>query len=338
MANFFKKLKRNVILGWDSLFHGMAGGNDILTTANNSSEGTEAVKTLRAGGVLQDIMENKQTQQVKEFVDTHYRVINESEKWASELTLVFDNNGEINGFNGGVRKKTKADFMKHSPVFERGDYVLRTIQINNHFPKRNFFTLDTVEEAREAMTQNSVEHTIMISRDYIPSFKLEQYAKRAVVRNYPDNKRALVDIYVQDEATPYDWKSTVFVGRIHEIEKDKNANANITDIKGIEWISEKAWNADDLCRFKYDDVKFVDINRYDGNFVLTFDCNIVEDGKYIPEKFKTKEMDEKYATMAPKQNATDIFAINRQIVKKNEEKEVPIDLGSLEKTTLKISD
>lgn len=341
MASFFKNLKRDAILGWDALFHGMAGGNDTLIAANNSSEGTEAVKTLRAGGVLQDIMENKQTQQVKEFVDTHYRVVKESNKWnASNITPIFNADGEVDGFGNldTVRKKTKADFMKHSPVFEQGDYVLRTIQVNKNFPKRNFFTLETEEEIREATTQNSIEYTIMISRDYLPSFKLEQYATRAVVRNYPDNKRALVDIYVQGEATPFDWKSTVFVGRIHEIEENKYANTDITDIKGIEWVSEKAWNTDDLCRFKYDDVKFVGVNRFDGSFILTFDCNIVEDGKYLPEKFKTKEMDEKYATKAPKKDVTDIFAINRQMNKDAKKSETPIDLMSLEKTTLKITD
>jgi hypothetical protein len=91
-----------------------------------------------------------------------------------------------------------------------------------------------------------------------------------------------------------------------------------------------------VCLFKYDDIKFIGADIFDGNFVLSFDCNVVENGKYLAEKFKTKELDEKYSEEKEKQDVIDIFSyIRREERRKDKNKEVDVD--NLNNTTLKLS-
>jgi hypothetical protein len=118
--------------------------------------------------------------------------------------------------------------------------------------------------------------------------------------------------------------------------EEKNLRSDLTDFISIEWYSDKAWNSDDVCLFKYDDIKFIGADIFDGSFVLSFDCNIVNDGTDLTEKFKTKELDEKYSEESQKQEIVDVFAyVRREERKKEKNKE--IDTDNLSNTTLKLS-
>ena len=112
--------------------------------------------------------------------------------------------------------------------------------------------------------------------------------------------------------------------------------SDLTDFLTIEWYSDKAWNSDDVCHFKYDDIKFIGIDIFDGSFVLSFDCNIIENGTDLSEKFKTKELDEKYKTEAQKTEVVDFFAYSRKM-DRDKMKNNEIDMENLETTKLKIS-
>ena len=55
------------------------------------------------------------------------------------------------------------------------------------------------------------------------------------------------------------------------------------------------------------------------------------------EKFKTKELDDKYAKEAPKQESIDIFTLMRHEKKKEGKSQKDVDVNNLNNTTLKIS-
>ena len=178
--------------------------------------------------------------------------------------------------------------------------------------------------------------TISIERDGItPRFFLEKYAKKVVVRN--NDNRAYVDLYFSIYASQFGKVDAILVSNLHRIFEEKNLRSDLTDFISIEWYSDKAWNSDDVCHFKYDDIKFINIDIFDGNFVLTFDCNVVKDGIDLAEKFKTEELDEKYANEEAKHEAVDIFTLQRKMKRDEEKQKNDIDLGNLGSTTLKLS-
>ena len=279
------------------------------------------------------MLQQKETQEVVEMRDKYYRVYKESDKWdTSNITIIGeDENGVIFGNTDKIKKKRKSDFIKHPPVYNPENLLLRTIQDVKHIQKHNNFYID--KKVLENLAD--FDTNLTIKRDGItPRFFIEKYAKRIVVRE--NINRAIVDFYLPLHASQFGKVDAILISNLHNMKNEKIMKSDITDIVEIEWFSDKAWDSDDVCLFKYNDIKFIGIDIFDGSFVLSFDCNIVEDGKDLTEKFKTKELDEKYKSESQKHDVVDIFTYSRKM-ERDEKKKNDIDINNLSNTTFKIS-
>lgn len=333
-----KKLKYGIVLIWHSLFRGMADADAIIMSpSKNNENGTNITQHKNIGGVFSDMLEQKETKQVVETRDKYYRVLKESNKWdASNITIIGeDENGVIFSNTDGLKKKTKLDFMKHPPVYNPENLDIRTIQDNKQIQKKNFILHRNENVDNELLSCiNDFETTLTIQRDGItPRFFIEKYVKRIVVRNL--GQRALIDLYFPSEASQFGKIDAILISNLHRIKNESITKTDLFDFLSIEWYSDKAWNSDDVCHFKYDNVKLVGINIFDGSFVVTLNCNIIENGTDLSEKYKTEELDKKYQDEASKKDAVDFFAFMRKEERKKENKEV--DINNLHNTTLKIS-
>lgn len=337
---FIQKIRSWSRLFFHSIFHGMSGADKIIKGPAGSSDGVEIIQQQTGGGsVFADMLEEKKTQQVRETVDATYRIYKESDNWdTSSITITSeDENGVTFGGTNGLRKKVKSDFLNHAPVFNPDNLRIRTIQDNKQVQRKNNLIggLNAVFEPEMLATGvTDYDVTITIERDGItPRFFLEKFAKKVVVRE--KNKRAYVDLYLPQDASQFGKIDAILISNLYKIYEENNLRSDLTDFISIEWFSDKGWNTEDVCLFKYDDIKFIGINKFDGSFVLTFDCNIVNDGTDLAEKYRTKELDEKYSTEAAKRDDIDIFTYSRHLEKKKENKE--IDLDNLSNTTFKLS-
>ena len=335
----FKKIKSRIQLLWHSLFRGMASADTIINSPTGSANSVEIVQQIRGGGgVFDDLLQQKETQRVIETRDKYYRVLKEADKLDTSGIKIIgeDDDGLVFSIpEEGLRKKSKTDFMKHPPVFNDGNFSLRTIQDNKQIQKSSNFNIDLKEALNPSLT--NYDTTLNIERDdFLPRFQLEKYTKRMVVRN--NGNRAYVDLYLPTEASQFGKIDAILIANLNQIWKGEQKNSDLTDFKEIWWYSDKAWNSEDICLFKYDDIKFIGINVFNGSFVLTFDCNIVNDGTDLTEKYRTKDLDYKYETEAPKSNSVDIFALSRRN-KRIEEKAAKseMDLSNMGNTTLKLS-
>ena len=334
-----KRIANDAKLFWHSLFYGLRAADSVMQSQTSGEEGVEINEQVKPSGVYADMLEQKVTKEVEELRDKHYRILKEADKYdVGTLSLteedIINEEGKVETivtFSGNMKKKSKADFMKHPPVFvKKGDYILRTIQDNKLYEKESMFNnYYTPKGLYDYDTLLTIERG-----DIVPRFEIEKFTKKVVVRNIMGSDRAEVDFYLPSEAGQFSKTDAILVSNLYTMFETENLKSDITDIKGIEWNSDKAWNADDLNFFKYDDGKPLEINVFDGNFVITFDCHIVEDGKDITEKFKTKELDEKYRYQAPKDGPIDIMAASRRS-KKEENKE--IDTDNIGSTTFKLS-
>lgn len=325
-----RKLKHNVSLLWHSLFSGMAAADSVIHSPQIKDSSVIEIQKEVKGGVFSDMLQEKETKQVIEMRDKYYRVLKEADKWStSNIDYNVDDDGNIISINGTnrLRKKRKEDFEKHVIVFNEENLPIRTIQDNKKIQKHSNFYVDLSENMEDFDT------TITITRDGItPRFNIEKYAKKVVVRE--KDERAYVDLYFPTEASQFGKTDAILISNLYKIWEEKNFRSDLTDFISIEWYSDKGWNTDDVCLFKYDDVKFIGTNIFDGNFVLTFDCNVVNNGSDLTEKYKTKELDYKYENDAPKNDAIDIFTLSRKIKEKDKKE---IDLTNLNSTTFKIS-
>lgn len=324
--NFLKKIGTQLTLLWHSFFHGISGADKVIKGPTGSVDGVEIIQQQTGGGVFADMLQEKKTQQVKEVVDAYYRIYREADKLdVSNLVILGeDEEGLIFGINGEVKKKTKADFMKHPPVFNPDELPIRVIQDNKHLENQyntstNIYVYDT---------------TLNIKRDdFLPRFPIEKLTKRIVVRSLREDN-VLVDLYLPSEASQFGKIDAIVISNLRKMMDDKNYRSDLTDFMEFEWYSDKAWNSEDMCHFKYNVDSLIGMNIWDGNIVLTFICKTVYDGLDLTEKHRTKELDEKYIYEAPKRDDIDVFTYARHIEKKKKEN---IDLNNLTTTNLKLN-
>lgn len=298
-------------------------------TSDRKDSDVEINQNLRSGGVMNDLLEQKVTQEVEEVRDKHYRVYEESKNVdTSTITMVERPDGELEfiGADKKMKKKTKLDFEKRIKVYGEDELPVRTIQ-------------DNFDTAKHTMIYNAempnglydYDTTLTIKRNgFISRFEIEKFVLKMVVRQEEGAKRAKVDLYLPIMASQFGKIDAILISNLHTIEETKNFRSDIINFDEMSWVSYKAWNSKDLCRFVYDDIKPESINRFDGHFVITFDCNIVEDGTYIPKKFEKKKLTEKYKSEAPKRDGIDLGTLMRR-QKREEEK------NNFEKTILKIT-
>lgn len=332
----FKKLFYNVKIFFHALFYGMAGADKVIKGPAGSADGVEIIQQqVGGGGVFADMLEEKQTQQVKETVDAYYRVYKESDNWDTSGIIITgeDENGVTFGGTDTLKKKTKADFMQHIPVFNPDNFPIRTIQDNIHIEDNSNTTTSLYQ----------YDTTLIVHRDnFTPRFCIDKLVKKMVVRSVANNgkKIAFVDLYLPADASQFGKIDAIVVSNLMQMLEKKIYKSDITDFTGFEWYSDKAWNSENICHFSYANPDLIGINKYDGSIVLTYVCEVISDGKDLTEKFKTKELDDKYLMEAPKRKDIDIFTYSRHLDRKKKKEENSnnnIDLDNLSSTTLKLS-
>ena len=328
------KLKNNISLLWFSFFKGMESANNVMISQKTSSNSNEIVNHINGGGFFSDMLQQQETNEVVEIRDKYYRIIKEADKWdVSHLTLTEDANGELTFGNiNSVKKKHKEDFIKHPPVYNPENYYLRVIQDNKQTIKESMFVAPTTITGL-----TDYDTTIIIERDkIIPRFMLEKYATRVIVRHNED--KAYVDLYLPAYPSQFGKIDAILIANLKNIYDTKNFRGDLLDFTTIKWYSDKAWNSDDVCLFEYKKINTKDINIFDGSYVITFECEIIHNGKDLTEKYKTEELDEKYKNNDIKGDSLNFLSAARQLQKNKDEKEVEkIDVNNLNNTTLKLT-
>ena len=329
--NIFKSLLIGVKLFWYSLFYGMESANKMMFGQDGDMVNNGIHQNLSKGGVMNDLLEQKVTKEVEELREKHYRIIKEADKYdPSTIKMTFDEDGNpIFSNTDHISKKTYVDFMKHPPVYNDNDVPIRVIQDNKTFQRKNDILNqdeNPTDDLYVPLGLYDYDTTLTVIRGmYTPRILIDKFVTKMVVRQYHGEGRAFVDFYLPTTASQFGKIDAILISNLYSMFENKNYRSDLTEFDGIEWYSDKAWNSDDMCLFKYDDIKLVDMNVFDGSFVLTFDCNIVSDGSSVVEKYMTKEMDEKYKRMDPKSNAADIFAAQRRGEKLEKQNEISIE-------------
>ena len=314
-----KKIKTDISLLWNTLFFGLKSADNLLSQKDSSANGeTEINIGVEKDSVLQDFVRGEETQRVKETRDEMYRVLKESENLTVSRTDV------EGGTSLKVRKKTAADFAIKIDVFNPEKLPIRLVQDNKFYEEGNSFSIEDLETA---LTKKYIS-IFTIERDFIPRFKIEDYAKKLVVRNI-NNKEVFLDFYTSEYASQFGKIDALFVKQIYDIKQTNNKKSDITTFDTIQFITDKATGENSLCQFEYNNIVFKEVNVFDGNFVITFKANVVVDGEYIGKKYETKELNKKLENKQKRDsvNAVDAETLLRHI-KQVENNETP-DYGSV---------
>ena len=301
-----KKLWLNIRIFLESLAWGMRGGDKLLASSNKENDGGDIAgieQQKEAHNVYADLLRGEVTQEVKELRHEMYYSERKSHDYvygggghAIKRNKVFDYGGHIetsDGFKVQIVQENKEDA---SSLIENGIY---SVGENVELEAKARGDLRLKEERK---------FTIEIKRDFFPSFRLEQYATKIVVKRI-DNEHVLLDIYVSDGKRQFDNVHKLFLKAIEKIYMG-DTRSDIIDFQELNFITANAYGSDDLKFYSYNNIKFDNIISFDGNYVLRFTADIVEDGYDLINDFFDAVADEKSRNHAPRNNAAEISLEN----------------------------
>lgn len=283
MKKVFKYLKFlwfGFILGMkkteDEALHLNGGDVDGGSTINQKVSDHSVAKALLRGEVTQEV------------VDLRYRTY-EVARESAHYTY----------FSPTLAKKKKLNDNKFIKVENEENREIVTVQENK-------LEVETVTDALLRVgddmkyVDRDKQYNITIQRDGTARFKLEQFAKKVVVKKGDTDTEAILDVYVSKYPDDKVFISKAFV---HEIERIKNQKirSDVTNIARLSFETYKAYRLDDMIRFEFGDLKFECVVEYDGDYVIRFAAKIIDGGTDMTKEFYSERMARKYAEKAPKE-------------------------------------
>jgi hypothetical protein len=314
MKRFLKKIKQNCVLFFYNLFYGIKNTEDIVFHQSGITDesGTSVIKEIENKRVSKALLKGEVTQEVEELRYRTYKVDKESTNFKYYApTLALKKDGQDNKF----MKYDKSDGL---------DII--TIQPNNVLVENVSETLEQVggRGKRE-------EYTIKIKRDFTPRYRVEEYLKRLDVKKL-DDTHVILDMYVSKYMNSYDFKSKGFIKEIEKI-RDQKVKSDILDYQEISFITHHAYKLDDMIKFKFRNIWFKEVKEFDGNFILKFKAEIMNEDLDLTKRYFSKTMDDKYKNKEKKDTVVNFsdYATSKVYVCEECGKKVVLDMEMIDK-------
>lgn len=294
-------------LFFTAFFRGLRSADETMLRQANGVDGSaEITQKASAGGVFNDMLRQEETQRVKEMRDRYYRIFKEADKYHVDVRIIGEGDNEV--FQAEARKKNLLDYSRHCDVLMREGETLEVIQDNWHMDSGNL--IEGLPKLYDYIT------TLDIKRDgYKTRFDIEKFATKIVVKTIA-NGRKVVDLYFPTMASQFGKIDAIFISALNKVFQDKPKRVDFFVFDEMDFVTDRAWGKDDICAYAFEDIHYAGLDIYDGQFVASFDCKATMDGVYLAEKYKTEEVDKKYAEHALNDGVTpDIETVERNMNK-----------------------
>lgn len=291
--------------------------NEIRIWANSLAAATKNVETQTLsqvsvdsveGGinVVQDVnqgvhelakalLRGELTEEVKQLRYRNYKVDREAKKYKY--------------FSPTLALKKKEGKDNKFISFDKSDGLeVITIQYNYAISED---VLDAIKQIENGGRGKKTKYKFEFKRDFIPRFRMEEFAKKVVVKRL-DETHAILDFYFSKYPERFfrrsddkSFRSKVF---IHEIEsiRDKGVKSDMLDVEELRFVTNHAYKQDDLMEFVFKNIMFREVSEFDGDYILRFKASIEHDGIDLTAAFYNKEMAEKYENKEKKELVLDV--------------------------------
>ena len=297
-----KKLWVKLRIFLESIACGMRGADKLLSVSNKENEGGDIggiEQHKEQQSVYADLLRGEVTQEVKEFRHEMYYAERKSHEYvygggghAVKRNKIFDYQGNVE----------RSDGLKIQIVQDNREDMSSLIE-NGIYSQGEEFELS--EKAKgDLKEKDKREFTIKIERDFFPSFRLEQYATKIVVKKI-DDTNVILDIYTWSDLRQFDNRHKLFLSGIKKI-IDGDTRSDIIDFDNLSFVTYNAYGADDLRLYEYDNIHFIEIVPFDGNYVLRFSANVITDGEDLIAEFYNEIAAEKSKNHEARKNAPEI--------------------------------
>ena len=281
------------------LFIGMRTADNEMSTGAKSgaSDGTSIEQKKEQDNLYAALLRGEVTQEVREARHEMYYAERKSHDYiynggghAKKLNDVFDYEGSVENSDGHKVVLVQDNYQDQASIDDYG--------IDEGLVKESGSSVYSTIKMEDIAKK---EYTVKITRDFIPKFRIEEFIKKVVVKDFGEKR--ILDIYVSKYPAQFDRRSRMFVNMMHEI-YEGYTRSEIIDFKTLSFISKNAYGTDDLKLYVFDNFEFRDIIDYDGNYVLRFLCDVDTNGEDLIEEFYDESAAKKSEERAPRKGAT----------------------------------
>ena len=322
MIKFLNKLRFGIVVFFHSFFRGLKSADTAMLSqvSGEDEDDQEISHKLELKSVYADLLQEKKTQEVLETIDMSYRVPREANKY--EVTIMGDLSDNAVGSDKELSavavKKVAMKYEKHPEVFNEKGYHVTLIQDNKKIPKKGNLSA-SLKDFVDAINAPEHDFVPLIELEYdgfVPRFTLQNFVTKIVVRETKAGKTK-VDLYIPSEAGQFTKTDAILIAELHRILDNSLTKTDFLDIKGLRFVTDKAYGAEDLIEYNFADFKFNKITIFDGSFVLTFNVSAPKIFDIV-ESHKTETLTKKYEEIAPRKDkisVEDIGALERRELK-----------------------
>lgn len=136
------------------------------------------------------------------------------------------------------------------------------------------------------------EKPVKVIRDLRPKFEIEKYTKKLNVRKINETER-LLEFYVSIYPDEYDRTSRMFLSELKRVIKNPRIS-DMIEINSVGFTTYKSIGVKDFHQYQYKITGFDKIVEFNGHYIIKFKADVIVNGEYLLEKYRLKELDEKY--------------------------------------------
>jgi len=265
------------------------------------SQDTEAiglVQNKNKGTLADDLINGKKTQEVTRLRARMYKVMEAADKLKFKGRMVL---GEQDNEDGDIDTEVEMKF-----IYEGVDEFNRnTISDKIKFdPFNDEKVVLVIDNKRQTKTLNQVfsneeaDEKTHITRDFRPTFEIEKYSPKIVVRDLGEKER-LLEFYISMYPSTDDRKTRLLISEIKKAKENPRVT-NILEFITLEVITNNDIGAENLRLFKYNYKSFDKIVEYDGFYILKFKVTEEIGNFNIADEYKDSELDNLYENKSPR--------------------------------------
>jgi hypothetical protein len=298
-----------------AFFHGMKGGEELITKSNDS---TSKVQEIGGSGVFKDFIEEKETDEVQEMRDKYYRVLREADKYLVTVTGFEKPKGDEDEKDlpedamllASAVKKDPINLNTKEDILQTKGYKVLVIQDAKDFELGLDSQFEHLGELMRGIEVGSIETIIFkIDRDFTPKFLIEKYIRKAVIKRNEKDNTYLLDLYFSIYARQF-WKiDSLFIAELKRVYDEQNKRNEMFDFKTLSFTTRKAAGEQELQDIKCTNKGLSKVEIFDGNYVV--ELNIDYESTDATDKYKTDELSEKYLREAPKSKTADAVVMDK---------------------------
>lgn len=261
MPNFLKKLNAKLYTFFVYIFYGLRAADKAAFSSDSSANGNKGNIEVQdeEQSVYKDLLRGEVTQEVRELRHEMYYSERESHKYKY--------------IGNGIAVKKNDIFSDEVKGLENSD-GFKVILVQN-----NAEDTGGVRDALEMGDHR--EYTLKIERNFIPRFRIEEFTHKLVVKAV-DDKHVMLDFYLTKYESQFNRRHRPFLNEVDRIyQGDKQSD--VLDFHGVHFVTFRAWGASDLVEYKFENVEFDNIVEFNGDYVLKFFADIVENSDMLDE-------------------------------------------------------